>query len=447
MIKFKQILLESVELLDDGNLKISSINDFSTNQLEKISKIMVQKGYDIRGADDVRKILSRFMKNPNNPTSDVLSKDIYGAWIDTIATVLGLQKDLPARKISYSPSQIIRKAKQIFGVTTNIERAGYILPDGSLLDLSGQGLRRDRDHREIASVYIGLGIQLGTDHDRASQSVYMRAFMQDCRAIRIGGSQGMADLAHAPTREQALQLLNLFALHNGDMQVDVQSEKFGRDGREYISGTPPKVILNDIVLFYKNGELPPPNIRYSPTVNENDDEEDGVDIDKLMWNDSYLEDIAEQFGYKSDYSKIFWGQPYVPTLYHCTTKENHEKIKVEGIKKKSERRGAISNRHIGPAVFTTMYEEEIPYFKSYYGPVVIAINAGQMKRDGFTPIAEMEPDWARATMLEFVLLKLGWREDEAEAARFVDNSDGNTQGTVILYDNIPVKYLSVVEYD
>lgn len=187
-------------------------------------------------------------------------------------------------------------------------------------------------------------------------------------------------------------------------------------------------------------------IKLKQVLLENDEEE-GINIDRLMWNDSYLEDVAESFGYNGDYSKVFWGLPHIPTLYHCTTTENYEKIKVEGIKQKADRRGATSNRHIGPAVFTTMYEEEVPFFKSYYGPVVIAINAEQMKKDGYMPIVEMEPDWARAIMLEFVLKKLGWKDDKAEAARFVDSSDQNTQGTVILYGKIPTKYLSLSEYD
>jgi hypothetical protein len=180
---------------------------------------------------------------------------------------------------------------------------------------------------------------------------------------------------------------------------------------------------------------------------ENDmDEEDPIDIDRMMWNDGYLEDVAEKFGYDTDFTKQFWHQYYCPMLYHCTVPENYERIKLEGIRPRKERRGAISNRHIGPAVFTCI-EEEVSFFNQYYGPLVIEINTKQMRADGLTPYVEQEPDWARARMIEFVLKKMGKDDSESEAARYVDSSDQNTEGTVIFYDPIAVKYLKLVEHE
>lgn len=175
-------------------------------------------------------------------------------------------------------------------------------------------------------------------------------------------------------------------------------------------------------------------------------EGESVDMDRLYWQDSYLDALAEKFGYPDDFTKVFWGQHYIPTLYHCTTKERYEQIKVEGLKRKDERRGATSgNSAVGPAVFTTAEEMEVSFFKSYYGPIVIAIDAAQMKKDGFMPEVSKEPDWEKAEKLEFVLRKLG--QEDAEASRFMDSSDQNTQGTVIVYSNIPPRYLSLAEYD
>lgn len=176
-------------------------------------------------------------------------------------------------------------------------------------------------------------------------------------------------------------------------------------------------------------------------VKETDeDDENQIDIDRLYYNDWYLDDVAEEMGYDDNFTKQFWNQRYIPTLYHCTTKENYEFIKTKGLIKKSDTRGASSNRHIGPSVFTTQYDEEVSYLKSYYGPIVIAINTKQMKLDGFTPPVEKEPDWARAEKLSFIFNKLG---KETELNGFIDNSDGTNQGTVIVYANIPPKYLSL----
>lgn len=185
-------------------------------------------------------------------------------------------------------------------------------------------------------------------------------------------------------------------------------------------------------------------IKLRQLIRENDAE--NIDIDRLFDNEDYRERAAEELGYNTDFTKVFWSQHYLPTLYHCTTKENYERIKVEGLKMKKERRGATSgNSRVGNAVFTTAESEEVSFFKSYYGPVVIAINTTKMKADGLMPHVEKEPDWDKAEMIAFILRKIG--QEDAEAARFVDSSDQNTQGTVILYSDIPLQYLSLVEYD
>ncbi len=170
-----------------------------------------------------------------------------------------------------------------------------------------------------------------------------------------------------------------------------------------------------------------------------------IDVDRLMWNDSYLDDIAEKLGYESDFNKTYWNYLYREPMYHCTEKENLPSIQQKGLLRKDIRRG-ITNRNIGAAVFACP-EEEVDYFKNYYGPIVIKINTSQMKSDNYVPHVEREPDWMRAEMLAFVLNKLGQKRSgsEREASEFVDSSDGNTQGTIIFYDNIPPKYLSVVE--
>ena len=181
-------------------------------------------------------------------------------------------------------------------------------------------------------------------------------------------------------------------------------------------------------------------IKLRDIIKEN---EDGIDKDRLFYNDQYLDQVADQLGYPKNFTNVFWLQKYLPKLYHCTTIERYEQIRVEGLKKRKERRGATSgNRHVGPAVFTTSEPEEVSFFQRYYGPIVISIDTKQMKSDGFMPEVEKEPDWSRAEKLEFVLHKLG---DHVSASEYVDSSDQNSQGTVIIYSDIPIKYLSLVK--
>ena len=70
-----QTLIERVELTPEGNLKISDINDITQSQWEKINRIMVQKGYNMRGPDDCKRAILKFLENPNNETPDVIPQE------------------------------------------------------------------------------------------------------------------------------------------------------------------------------------------------------------------------------------------------------------------------------------------------------------------------------------------------------------------------------------
>jgi hypothetical protein len=59
------------------------------------------------------------------------------------------------RRVTVSAGEIFSRAKDYFGTTTNPDEAGYILPDGAMLDFSGRrfgGTSGERllDHRDIA---------------------------------------------------------------------------------------------------------------------------------------------------------------------------------------------------------------------------------------------------------------------------------------------------------
>lgn len=119
-------------------------------------------------------------------------------------------------------------------------------------------------------------------------------------------------------------------------------------------------------------------IKLKQLLLENDIEDDEpIDRDRLFWNESYLDDVAEKLGFQDDFATQFWHEYYCPILYHCMTPENYELIKVQGLRPRNISRGATSNRHIGNAIFTCI-EEEVSFFKQYYGPIVIEINTKQI---------------------------------------------------------------------
>jgi len=75
--------------------------------------------------------------------------------------------------------------------TDSIRSAGYILPDGTLLDFQ----RPNIDHRI-------LGINIKQDFDNFTR---MLGFMDTTGAIRIGGTSGTADIRKKPTYDQMQQ--------------------------------------------------------------------------------------------------------------------------------------------------------------------------------------------------------------------------------------------------
>lgn len=248
------LLKEILELTPEGNLKITDLDDISPGEWGQINHIMVQKGYNMRGGDDCKRAVEKFLANPNNSTPGAINRDIYEAWVDTIAMVMHLKHGKSTGGTSYDPKKVIRSAVREFGLTNNIREAGYILPNGGLLSLSGNPNHRDLDHREINGVYIRLGISV--PGDRHSNSNFLNAFMKDCRVVRIGGSQPMMDLWHEPTRQQAVRLLKFFDQFNGEIFVVTKSEKWGSAEGQYPKGTSPTKILGEIVHFYKTGKLP-----------------------------------------------------------------------------------------------------------------------------------------------------------------------------------------------
>jgi hypothetical protein len=98
---------------------------------------------------------------------------------------------------------LINEAKKEFKTTTNILEAGYILPDGKMLDFSakregGLGGERPKDHRQI-EVINGL---------ERSRTDAMLEFMSATGSIRVGAYEGLdLDIAKPITPQQMTTIL------------------------------------------------------------------------------------------------------------------------------------------------------------------------------------------------------------------------------------------------
>lgn len=245
-------LLEVIDLLPNGNLRIPNVEEITPAQWERINRIMVNKGYNMRGGEDCKQTITKFLQSPSNESPGEVRHKPFKDWVDTIAMVLHLNDAKPAKGPSYNCRNVLRAALRAFGETDNIREAGYIFPGGKLLSLTGNRNQRDLDHTEINSVYSKLGIKIPPDERQSNHNI-MFAFMKDCRVIRIGGSQSFADMFHEPTRQQAQRLIEMINEHNGEMSLICRSETLGAKDHYYKAGTSPSIILRDIIHFYKDG--------------------------------------------------------------------------------------------------------------------------------------------------------------------------------------------------
>jgi hypothetical protein len=154
------------------------------------------------------------------------------------------------------------------------------------------------------------------------------------------------------------------------------------------------------------------------------------DTDAMRLVNTLTDMVEEQFNNR------FWMYPEL--LYHGTPKENVPLIKLEGLKMRHLSRG-LSNRHISAAVFTAQSPE---FCMQSYGPEVFEINTIQMKADGFMPFVTKEPNHTEADVINFIAKKIKAWDDEKDLAN--SYSEGTTDDTVIIYSNIPPKYLTLL---
>jgi len=150
----------------------------------------------------------------------------------------------------------------------------------------------------------------------------------------------------------------------------------------------------------------------------------------------WVENIGEnawQYVNERDFNQEFWESAGKGTiLYHGTSEENAKNILREGLDMRDETRG-ISNRSVGAAVFTSYNPEAI----EAYGDIIIAIDIGEMKKDGYMPIVEPEGDVDFGQYQEALAHLIGIKDYYYEYEQGID------QETIVFNSTIPAKYLSL----
>lgn len=163
-------------------------------------------------------------------------------------------------------------SKKRFGRTNDLSEAGYILPDGAMLDFSGRHEmspgsdtsflrgRRATDHRGI------VDIEYDFDGNETDFTTDMGDFLNR-GAIRIDGDSGAINLTMKPTPKQKDILRRLVQRMDGDVWVDFGN---GWDTEHYAeyTGVKPARVLSDIDKYYDEGIKPEGQTMFSKKVSE-----------------------------------------------------------------------------------------------------------------------------------------------------------------------------------
>lgn len=234
----------------DGTITISNFSAITPKQYQQIAKIMQRLGYAWDSGEAARQSMERSYNRPISPTG-FGDEDVSKA-----LTQVFFKGKKPART---ADQKLFAKAVREFGTTTDFNEAGYLLPNGTMLDFSGKreggwAGKRAFDHRDINRVVESDGTQA------------MQDFMA-MGAIRLMPENSGIDLAKTPTKEQRTMLSRLVARAKGEVVVDLQDgwgaktrpdDNYYPDPdrtfyREYPQGTPASRVLADIDRFFAGG--------------------------------------------------------------------------------------------------------------------------------------------------------------------------------------------------
>lgn len=196
-------------------------------------------------------------------------KDKVGRMAQSVKEELGRTMFSVEPRTEEQREQLFAAAKKEFGTTNNFNVAGFMLPDGSLLDFSEEGAptnQRTLDHREIE----GIIMDEGREYDNRWQ--YLADFMNE-GAIRLLPECAGINLMHAPTAEQRKRLFDIIYKYNGEVILEIADDRLNNVAYvEYDRRTSPSRIFRDIDGYFKEGIVPQQNTMFSVVTPEQDAE-------------------------------------------------------------------------------------------------------------------------------------------------------------------------------
>ena len=161
--------------------------------------------------------------------------------------------DTKAKAAGGKPEYRRKLAVKQFGTTDRFERAGYILPDGRMLNFAQNDGTRDTDHREILDVFGPAEVPNGTEA--------LNKFLADGNVRVMAEAPGVDIAAKTPPTEQQLRQIRAMVEQLGSEKRRFTIDISTTDGRvaaskEYSGKVDADKVVREIREYYKTGKLP-----------------------------------------------------------------------------------------------------------------------------------------------------------------------------------------------
>ena len=161
--------------------------------------------------------------------------------------------DTKAKAAGGKPEYRRKLAVEQFGTTDRFEQAGYILPDGRMLNFAQNDGTRDTDHREILDVFGPAEVPNGTEA--------LNKFLADGNVRVMAEAPGVDIAAKTPPTEQQLKQIRAMVEQLGSEKRRFTIDISTTDGRvaaskEYSGKVDADKVVREIREYYKTGELP-----------------------------------------------------------------------------------------------------------------------------------------------------------------------------------------------
>jgi hypothetical protein len=183
-------------------------------------------------------------------------KDLLNESVNKKASIS--EKKKLSESVEFTDRDILRVEKaalKFYGETYSFTRAGYITPNGYLLDFSDGTSSRSQDHRNIGYVLktvpnLNLGEYAG-DTWKYSASWAMYAVL-DMGFIRYLPESHLIHMLQMPSQEQFERIRELIEQQNGKIILQVNDSGY----TEYESNTPEEFIIDGIKKYFREGIKP-----------------------------------------------------------------------------------------------------------------------------------------------------------------------------------------------